>query len=292
MDYMQFVNEMETKVQEYAGQRTKVCVHMTVKNNGRERTGLMLVQEGINISPTIYLEEYYEQFQHGNSPEQIAGKILALYKEVRFQDSWEGRFVQSYQNVRDTVVCRLINREKNRKLLEDTPYLSFLDLAIVCYVLIDLNPQGTAVMLVKEEHLKLWNVTAEQLFESAQANSERLFPAEFAGMKDVIADMIQLDISELEKEDGMYVLSNRQRSYGAVCMTYDGVMERIATELRENFFVIPSSVHEVIVIPESMAPEKFEIEEIVAEINETQVEEEEVLSDRVYYYSIKEKRLL
>lgn len=292
MDYCQFVNEVEMKVQGCVSEKTKVQAHIAVKNNGKERRGLMLIQEGINISPTIYLEEYYEQFQNGNSLEQIVEKILELYKEVRFQNSWEGDYIQSFEKIKHMIVYKLINKEKNKKLLKDTPYKPFQDLAIVCYVLLELNKSGTATMLVKEEHLKMWGVTKEEVFEQAEKNSGRLLPAEFSRMKDVIAEMLDLDLEENRTEDFMYVLSNESRSFGAVCMMYTGVLEMIAMELKENYYVIPSSVHEVIIIPESKAPEKFEIEEMVAEINKTQVEEEEVLSDRVYYYSMKEKRLI
>lgn len=292
MDYCQFVNEVEMKVRGCVAEKTKVQIHIAVKNNGKERRGLMLIQEGINISPTIYLEEYYEQFQNGNSLEQIVEKILELYKEVRFQNSWEGDYIQSFEKIKHMIVYKLINKDKNKKLLKDTPYEPFQDLAIVCYVLLELNKSGTATMLVKEQHLKMWGVTKEAVFEQAEKNSGRLLPAEFSKMKDVIAEMLDLDFEENRREDFMYVLSNESRSFGAVCMIYTGILEMIAAELKENYYVIPSSVHEVIIIPESKAPQKYEIEGMISEINETQVEEEEVLSNRVYYYSMKEKRLI
>lgn len=252
----------------------------------------MLVQEGVNVSPTIYLEECYEQFQEGKTLEQITEQILRLYREVRFKDSWAGDYIQSFEKIKHMIMYKLINRRKNEKILQDTPYIPFQDLAVVCYALLEMNRKGTATMLVKDEHLKMWDVTKEDVFTQAEENSRKLLPVEFSRMKDVIAEMLELDLEESDEEDFMYVLSNESRSYGAACMLYEGVLEMIGKELGENYYVIPSSVHEVIIIPESRAPEKEEIEEMIAEINETQVEEEEVLSDRVYYYSVKEKRLI
>lgn len=292
MNYRQFVNEVEMKVQKCVEDTIRVQEHIALKNNGKERRGLTMIQEGINISPTIYLEEYYEQFQDGNSLEQIVERILNLYKEVRFRKSWEGSYIQSFESVKPWVVYKVINKEKNKELLKETPYMQFLDLAVVCYVLLEMNSHGTATMLVKEEHLKMWGVSKEEVFCQAEKNSKRLLPAELNRMKDVIAEILEIETEEDEEEDIMYVLSNARRNFGAICMVYDGIMDMIQMELGENFYVIPSSVHEVIIVPESQAPEKFEIEEMVAEINATQVEDEEILSDRVYYYSVKEKKLI
>ena len=90
----------------------------------------------------------------------------------------------------------------------------------------------------------------------------------------------------------MYVLSNNQRNYGAVSILYEGLLKDIGERLQEDYYVLPSSVHEVIIVPESNSPGQEELEHMIVEINETQVEPEEVLSDRAYYYSRKEARLL
>lgn len=292
MDYWQFVNEMEEKVQRQVAENAKVEVHITVKNNGTERRGLMITQKGINISPTIYLEEYYTQFLNGKSLEQIAEKVMELYREVRFKNSWEGSHIQSFPQMKQQIVWKLISRERNQQLLKETPYEPFLDMAVVCYALLELNKHGTATMLVKNEHLKMWGVEKKDVFQAAERNSRRIFPAEFRAMKEIIAEMSGAETGQEVRDDCLYVLSNQAKNFGAVCIAYEGVQEMIAEELGENYYVIPSSVHEMLILPESKAPQRFEIEKMVTEINRTQVEKEEVLSDKVYYYSKKEKRLI
>ena len=102
-----------------------------------KRTGIMISENGINISPTIYLEEYFQQFKRGYPLELIVKDILSLYEKIRFQNSWkEGEKVKSYDFVKGRIIYRLVNRERNRKLLEDFPYKEYLDLAIVYYVLL------------------------------------------------------------------------------------------------------------------------------------------------------------
>ena len=82
----------------------------------------------------------------------------------------------------------------------------------------------------------------------------------------------------------MYILSNHMRSYGAAALIYPEQLRKIAEEVGENYYVLPSSVHETIIVAESESPDKEELCSLIKEINETQVEAEEVLSDHAYYY--------
>lgn len=291
MTYHQFVHEVEMKVRSCVADNISVHVHIAVKNNSCERRGIMMAEKGINISPTIYLEDYYKDFLQGESLEQIAKQILHRYEEVRFHESWEGASIQSFERIRHLIVYKVINKERNEEMLKEVPHKEVLDLAMVCYVLMKLNNGHMATMLVKKEHLKLWNVTEKEVFEEAKRNVKRLLPAKFSRMRDVLASMLEIQFDEDDREDFMYVMSNEERSFGAACIFYEGVMEMVYAAIHENYYVIPSSVHEVIILPESMAPCKSEIEETVSEINQTQVEDEKVLSDKVYYYNGRNKQL-
>lgn len=289
MNYDQFVQDVKRKVSGECGAGTAVCIHTAVKNNGRERKGIMLTRQRVNISPAIYLEEYYEQFLNGGTLEEIAADIVRLYNEVRFSHSWEKDELRSYESVKEKIVYRLINKEKNKTMLTDTPFEPYLDMAAVFYVLLEVNAYGTAAMMVRKEHLKGWNVSREDIYRQACRNTKRLLPCEFKTMKEVIAE---LDGSrEMPGRDVMYVLSNTLRSFGAAVVMYDGVLGRVGDHLKENYYVLPSSIHEMIIIPESEAPGKSELANMVAEINATQVEEEDVLSDNAYYYDRKLKKL-
>lgn len=289
MTYHQFVNEVERKVKGCVAENVMVRTHVAIKNNSCERRGIMMAEKGINISPTIYLEEYYKEFLNGEPLEQIAKSILACYEQIRFRQSWETAFIQSFDDIKRFIVYKVINRDRNEELLKHVPFREVVDLAIVCYVLLRLNNGHTATLLIRDEHLKLWNVTKEEVFKEAEKNVKKLLPAKLSCMKDVLASMIGLE--EESEEDFMYVMSNEENSFGAVCIFYDGVLEMVYHTIRENFYIIPSSVHEVIILAESMAPKKKEIEDTIRDINETQVEDEEVLSDHVYYYNAQTKTL-
>lgn len=294
MNYQQFIEEVERRVKEkIKGNETMtVYIHTAVKNNGKERKGITVSEKGIHISPTIYLEEYFQQFQEGKPIEEIVEKILQLYEEVKCSHPCEESLLQNYEELKGKFACKLIHRGKNEKLLNDIPYVPWMDLAIVVFVLLEVSPYGTATVLVRKEHLEIWGLTEAQLFDEAKKNTPILLPYQFCPMRKLLREICPYAVDEgEEEEESLYVLSNKLRSFGAASMLYDGILEKVGQKLGENYYILPSSIHEVIVVPESKSPVKQDLEEMVREINETQVEEEEVLSDRVYYFSRKENRL-
>ncbi len=293
MTYYQFIHAVEEKIKKEVKEERKISVHTNIKNNGVKRTGIMISENGINISPTIYLEEYFQQFKRGYPLELIVKDILSLYEKIRFQNSWkEGEKVKSYDFVKGRIIYRLVNRERNRKLLEDVPYKEYLDLAIVYYVLLEVDEYGMASMLVRREHLKMWKVSEEDIYYRACKNTQKLLPYDFSTMRSVIMELLEIG-REIEEQTGkMYILSNVMRSYGACAMMYPDLLRKIGEELEENYYILPSSVHETIIVAESEAPGNEELCEMIEEINETQVEEEEVLSNRAYYYECDTGKLL
>lgn len=297
MTYYQFVQAVEDRMKEAVKDNVAVCIHTAEKNNGTIRRGITLTERNINISPTIYLEEYYRQFQNGISLEYITSDILRLYHEVRFQKSWGEEKISDYSEIKDKLIYRLVNRKANTEMLKNVPYIAYLDLAIVFCVLLEVNKYGTATMPVRNEHLDMWEISKKKLYRRARENTSRLLPDEFSSMSAVIEEIScgvfgESGAKDTEcLEDDMYVLSNRLRSYGAAAILYEGRLKAIGMYLKSNYYVLPSSVHEVIVVPEGAAPGKEELSDLVAEINQTQVEAEEVLSDRAYYYDREKDRL-
>lgn len=291
MTYYQFVEAVEQKVKEELEERVDVSIYTAQKYNGTLRRGLLFCEHGSNVSPTIYLEEYYRQFRSGDTITLIAGEIVKLYRRIRFPGFWREEKIRDYSALKEKIVYRLIHREKNRELLESMPYIAYLDLAIVFYILFEVSEYGTAAMPVRTEHLSLWDVSREQVYARACCNTEKLLPCEFRTMRSVLAELTDGKETDDTEEEVIYVLSNQLRSYGAAAALYPGCLDTIGEYLGEDYYVLPSSVHEWIVIRKSAASEKDSLSAMVAEINATQVEPEEVLSDRSYYYDRMHKKL-
>ena len=300
MDYKEFACAVEKQIKQKMKGGVKASLYTVVKNNGKERTGVLIETPGVNISPTIYLEEYYESYLEGKPLEYIVGELTEFYESIRKGESWDCNQILTYNGVKDRIVFKLINTAKNRKFLDSVPHRMFLDLSIVFYVLFEGTEEGTAVMTVSNRHAKQWNVGTEELWEDAVKNAGKLLPAELMTMKSALKDMVKKsddckENAETENllagggssRDRMYVLSNNLRNYGAACIAYPHIMETIGEILQEDYYILPSSVHEVVIVPYSKEISRGEMDNMVRDINETQVADEEVLSDHAYLYDIR-----
>ncbi len=273
------------------GKNMVVEMHTNLKNNGKELVGITIREAGINVAPTIYLEEFYRKMEEGEEISSIIKNIIMEYKKVRFQKSWNIEEFREYDRLKERIAYKLINLEKNKKFLEDTPYMQYLDLAIVFYVIVEVTDQGSATMIVKNSNLVEWRIDILTLYQQAMINVEYLLPARFQTMTSVISEIMDINCEDVS-EESMYVLSNTRRNYGAACILYPDKLKEIATYLDSDYYVLPSSVHEVIIIPEQEYLVKEEMEKMVCEVNETQVSEEEILSNKVYCYHRESERLL
>lgn len=284
MTYEQFVQAVEYKVKGGVRQGVCVSIHTARKYNGVDRKGILFSEEKSNLSPAIYLEEYYQRFQKGDSLDAIVKEILRIYRRMRFRKPWKPEMIKEYSAVGERIVYRLINRRQNRALLKSMPFVPYLDLAVVFYVLLESDACGMAAMPVTAEHLEVWSTTEKDVYERARRNTKILLPASFQTMGEAIK---QLTGEEQKKDlvaDRVYVLSNRLRSFGASAVLYPGLLESISRKIGDGYFVLPSSVHEVLIVPRSEACGKDVLDRMVAEINEEQVIPEEALSDHSYYY--------
>lgn len=293
MTYQEFVCAIETKMNQKLEGGVKAAQYTAIKNNGKVKKGLLIETPGVNISPTIYLEEFYQRFTDGESMEGLVQEILDFYRIVKCDQSMDANGINHYDAVQDKIVFKLIHTEKNQELLKGVPHFRLLDLSIVFYVLLDVNSRGTATMTVNNEHLQYWDVTAEDLFALARSNVKRLLPAELFTMQQAVDEILcsvpgkkknLLQESAPEGADFMYVLSNPVRSFGAACIVYPEVLDMAGQVLGEDYYVLPSSVHEVLLVPVSKSMEPGEMDAMVMEINQTQVAEEEILSDHAYLY--------
>ncbi len=295
MSYEKFVEEIADIIRSRINRDVRISVHTVTKNNGYERKGITFFKEGSMAAPTIYLERYYEEYIEGDGLGEIGMRILGAYhKEVAQHGLGEkvAEHVRDYQNIKDKIIYKLVNRERNKELLSQVPHEDYLDLAVLFYVVVNIDETGEelATMLIQNEHLIWWKVSAEEIRRRAQLNTEKLLPYEFCAMCMVIEEMLgdrdmgDEDWRKLKEQENMYVLTNHLRNWGASVLLYSGRLEAIGAYFKENYYILPSSIHEVILIPESKAVSKEEMEGVVREVNETEVQTEEFLSDHVYYY--------
>lgn len=291
MEFTNFTTLVQREVEKRAGENYRVKLNDVMKNNGVVLRGITLMQDDSNISPTIYLNPYYDVYENGDTTlGTVIDEVIDTYERNKINRSIDMKFFLNYETVRSRIIFKLINTEKNRELLRDVPYIPFHDLSIVFQCLVSEERFGNASILIHNVHLQLWKVNARELYECALENTPLLQGYELADMNTVLEEMKALggiddeEIEDMQQEVPMYVLSNKSRINGASCILYKDILKDFAMVVDKDLYVLPSSIHEVILLPSDGTQESEQLKEMVREINQSQVEKEEVLSDSVYYY--------
>lgn len=282
MDYQIFKTEMKDKVQTELSDNVRISLEQIPKNNGIIQDGFVFTKEGANASPIIYIEEYYRLWKMGVPMEQLVQKVVWNYTHCCIPDMVKTDFFLNYDAVKNHIYFKLVNYERNKSLLSQVPYRRILDLAVVYYYQMD-----HAMILIRNSHLELWNISEEILEKNAEKYAVKNLPAE-------ILTIGELAASDEEGEDWpdegefpeipMYVLTNMERCLGAAVILYPGVLKNMSHILGDRFFILPSSIHECILIPQNGKYTQDELSAMVTEINEKHVEKKDILSDQVYFY--------
>lgn len=183
------------------------------------------------------------------------------------------------------ILYQLINREKNRSILEKVPNISYLDMSIVFYYWKD--ERRECACLVNNQEMDEWGLTIAELEKAAAYNTPRAMPVDFRSMEEVIAELF--GVTEYDEEDSseeipMHILTNKDKFFGAAAILYPQVLWAVSHTLQDDLYILPSSIHECIIVPASVECTRKELEMIVSDINQSQVPEEEILSNHVYVY--------
>lgn len=289
MVYETFLETIHSLVQERLKGSAEVSLRRIMKNNGLLMDGLTISPAGAKTAPTVYLNAYYEEAESGLPLDIITDQILLICEEnPGFPDDL-GEQLKHFPFVRDRIVYKLVNAEDNAILLSDIPHFRYLDLAVVFYLIVLENEDGQMTSLIHNEHLNLWGVTREELSQLAEANTLRLMPSRIMPIEEVICGLEPLEQEEAGSPlflpaVNLYVLTNEKGINGAACLLYPGVLKNFADQLEDDLFILPSSVHEVLLAPSKQALPLEDLNEMVSCINESDVLPEDRLSDHVYRY--------
>ncbi len=276
-------------IQHRMGKQFHVSVQNVVKNNDVSLHGMTIMEKGCNLSPTIYLDGYYSCYQEGAYLTDIEERIMQCYEENKLSQSISTAFFTEWENVKHRIIFKLVNFERNRKMLEDVPHVRFLDLALVFQCFLGADTEGSATILIHNLHLKLWDVTQEELYTAAEQNTPELLKYEIRNMYELIQELLEKEELAKVSESGntpclMYVLTNQYKINGASALFYRNLLKDFADKTGYDLYILPSSVHEVILLPAFADTSMEELTQMVKEVNATQVREEEILADHAYKF--------
>ncbi|MGB4661427.1 MAG: DUF5688 family protein [Mobilitalea sp.] len=301
MNFKDFVDYIKDHIFDQSPEKKdgyKIAVNEVKKNNGLVLNGMTIMEENTNIAPTIYMESFYDEFKNGKSMESCIGDILKVYEQNKIDERIGIDFFTDFEKVQDKLSLKLVNAEKNAEMLKDMPHFECGDLSAYFQVLLQTTEFGNASISIHENHMQSWGVTPDVLMEKAMANMETLTPLKIQSMEDIMMEMMGsgelpenfIDADEIRP--GMYVISNDAKVNGAVAILNTEVLVNFAEAAGTGLYILPSSIHECILLPDDGTLDLMALKDMVKEVNETQVSMEERLSDNVYFFDKDEKQLM
>lgn len=294
MEYKEFVEYIKMNAGYIAGEGGNITINHVIKNNGCEMDGLVIMEKGKDIAPTIYLDSFYELYTNGENIKSIIRQIEVIYEQNKNNVTFDVNILKHFDNIKDKIVYKVVNYRSNEKLLEQVPHKRILDLAVVFYCLLDNEYGRSATALIYNNNLKNWNVTIDDVYKAALKNTPDLLHSKISSMAALFEKCgVNVDGEEVDLKDyvpsDMYVLTNESKLNGAACILYENVLYDFAQKLGADLYILPSSVHEVILLPKLSMFEKDELVNMVKEVNTEGVAADEVLSDHVYEYNRTER---
>ena len=294
MEYKEFVEYIKMNAGYIAGEGGNITINHVIKNNGCEMDGLVIMEKGKDIAPTIYLDSFYELYTNGENIKNIIRQIEGIYEQNKNNVTFDVNILKHFDTIKDKIVYKVVNYRSNEKLLEQVPHKRILDLAVVFYCLLDNEYGRSATALIYNNNLKNWNVTIDDVYKAALKNTPDLLHSKISSMAALFEKCgVNVDGEEVDLKDyvpsDMYVLTNESKLNGAACILYENVLYDFAQKLGADLYILPSSVHEVILLPKLSMFEKDELVNMVKEVNTEGVAADEVLSDHVYEYNRTER---
>ena len=294
MEYKEFVEYIKMNAGYIAGEGGNITINHVIKNNGCEMDGLVIMEKGKDIAPTIYLDSFYELYTNGENIKNIIRQIEVIYEQNKNNVTFDVNILKHFDTIKDKIVYKVVNYRSNEKLLEQVPHKRILDLAVVFYCLLDNEYGRSAPALIYNNNLKNWNVTIDDVYKAALKNTPDLLHSKISSMAALFEKCgVNVDGEEVDLKDyvpsDMYVLTNESKLNGAACILYENVLYDFAQKLGADLYILPSSVHEVILLPKLSMFEKDELVNMVKEVNTEGVAADEVLSDHVYEYNRTER---
>ena len=272
-----------------------------IKNNDLVLTGLTVnvLATRAAVCPTIYLEYLYEEYENGVELDEIIEKTACTFEEHSNCDEGIGDLVKKvldFEAIKGFILPYLVNKEMNEKLLQSVPSRQFLDLSIVYKIHLSNDLSNIGFILVKDHIMKAWGVTEEQLYETAMKNLQAvdcpLSTPNLIDMTDILMETARefrssdREIEELNSaisglEENMWVVTNRCKLYGASILLNNEYMRNLYKKFDKPMYIIPSSIHEIILTSEENGSTEG-LNEMITEVNSGHVQREEILSNHCY----------
>lgn len=288
MDFKEFVETVQNELPRHftdAFKNAEVSPTEVNKLQGQSYSGITIRPETSEVGITVGLESYYQNFAEGRSMDSIVS-LIAENAEYHLADvpQFDKRELMDYEAMKQHLTVQLVGKDSNAEMLKTVPHQDMEDMAVVYRFALQQTEDGTASILVNNRMMESYGITQEQLHTDAVENAAMNYPATIRNMNEVIAEMMGGMFPMPDDPAPMYVATNDNAFHGAGVMTYPDFMEQATEKLGGSFYILPSSIHEVIMVPDDFQMKAQELKAMVTEVNGSEVTPAERLTDNVYHY--------
>ncbi len=242
----------------------------------------------LTVCPTMYIQDLYRNYNQIGDLNEVLTKAANTFAGA-FAEGKGMEEKLEYAKAKDNIVFQLINTEQNKEYLAERPHRDFNDLSVVYRWVVSLDGDGVQSVAIDNNMAGRLGCSEEDLFAAAMENTKRIFTPTVNPIVDFIKDMSMSDemremlFQELPADNFMYVFTNSSGVHGATTMMYEEKFHELAEKMESDLYILPSSVHEVIAISTKMGTPE-ELAKMVKEVNMTQVDLCDRLSNQVYHY--------
>lgn len=290
------MDELLEQLPEDMRKGTTLAMNTVLKCNDIELHGVSLKKGDEDISPNIYLDSFYERFENGESMQELMQEVAGVFKEAKRPEIKPDKLPLDYSSIKDKLTFRLLELKRNRMYLVNTPYMPVGNgLALVCDVKLKSGEDGEWRTTITKDMMEKYGYDKRQLFLDGLKNVQNVDPPVMMDMERNMFGVSHSNVLDTEgplyERSNMYVLSNASGVLGASALFYPEIQEQISEKIGEGYYVLPSSLHEVIVVPESAGFDAGQLTDMVKDANSSVVAPKDVLSDSVYHFDMGERKL-
>ena len=287
MTFENFKKKLVNEVQEELGDERKVCATVICKNNQTEKEVLTFEGNPSGCTLAIHLSDLYKQLQAGITVEMCRDEVLAIVNRSPIVNV--SKITDNWDEIKERIFPVLVNKQWNEQRLEKLVHMDFLNFAVMLKYYVDDIPAGKGSINVSHELMETWGIDEHVLWKTA---AEKLENEEFTIMD--LEDIVMREFGtefQSDRSGALYILTNKGALNGAAAMLRTDILTSFAESIGRNFYILPSSIHELILLPDRGNYQVAELQDMVKTVNLTTVAEEERLSDDIYYFNRKYGRV-
>lgn len=299
MNYEEFketlMEDLKQGIYEQTGKECTISVSNVTKLQNESYEAFTIRPEDSAVGINMDVEGLFKEYQKVGDYDKVFDRAFeGVINSFEKQPNIDIQKIGDYDSMKERLSIQVVATERNAEMLSDIPHKEFEDMSMVCRFVLNFGDHEQGSVLVNNSMLERYGVTQEQLFEDALKYAPTIKPSEIKSMAEMMAEITGMDINEINGSIGgdkvpMYVASTSDRVNGAGILAYPDFLENAAEKLGGDFFVLPSSLHEIILVPDDGETDFHVFENMVREVNETQVDPKEQLTDHAYHYDSKEK---